>query len=232
MTVAETSLKLERLALKADADNFNRNDKLSDDGLVQVLVAGKKIKAFEVFTVSAKFFECLQEISISDEEKHKEMLSRIEELKIRNILLTKSVEEDEAEVKEKAIQVISRMTNLRYLKIINVMKKDKGGWYLPHTPACTTIASVFQAPDSAGSRSAKGRESKIRRISLGNWCSNDNLGVIAESLTDLEHIRIQGNAVDDSGFEIILQKMEMLSSINVALAKRINGHCFESMISR
>lgn len=37
LSVAETASDLQRLALKAKADNLQRNEKVSDEGLVRVL---------------------------------------------------------------------------------------------------------------------------------------------------------------------------------------------------
>lgn len=127
------------------------------------------------------------------------MLPRIERLKINNLVLTRSPDDEPADVGEKAIGVIGKMQNLTELKINNIVRKAKGEWFLPHTPAASTVACLFQGEGDA----LTGR-SKIRRISFGNWCGNETLRVLSDNLSSVEHIRIVGNAVDDSGFEFIL----------------------------
>ncbi|KAL4510657.1 hypothetical protein ABPG72_004811 [Tetrahymena utriculariae] len=229
---------LKRLALKSLLDNFNYNDKISDQNLAKIITDCKSMHIFEVFTVNPSFLERIEYYEKIKLEKHQEKeqknielntthlqkpldstFERIQCLKIRNIVMTRFAEDD-MQSREKHLQKLELFKNLNSLKVVNIVKKSKGEWFLPHTPSIDTIKSIFQSCQL------------LQHLCLGQWCTNQTLQIISESISNLKKIRIIGNQVDDTGLEYIFQKMEQLQIINISDAPHINGHCFESIISR
>ncbi|KAL4494744.1 hypothetical protein ABPG73_004184 [Tetrahymena malaccensis] len=229
---------LQRLALKSLLDNFNQNDKISDQNLAKIITDCKTLHTFEVFTVNPSFLERIEYYQNIKLEKYQEKVQknielntthlqkeidntfeRIQCLKIRNMVMTRFAEDD-MQLREKNFQKLELFKNLKSLKIVNIVKKSKGEWFLPYTPSINTVKSIFQSCQL------------IQHLSLGQWCTNETLQIISESISNLKKIRIIGNQVDDTGLEFIFQKMEQLEMINISDATRINGHCFESIISR
>ncbi|EAS07473.2 F-box protein (macronuclear) [Tetrahymena thermophila SB210] len=229
---------LQRLALKSLLDNFNYNDKISDQNLAKIITDLKSLNTFEVFTVNPSFLERIEYYQKIKLEKHQEkvqknielntthlqkpmddIFERITCLKIRNMVMTRFAEDD-MQSRELNLQKLGLFKNLRSLKIVNIVKKSKGEWFLPYTPSIDIIKSIFQSCQL------------IQHLSLGQWCTNETLQLISEQISNLKKIRIIGNQVDDTGLEFIFQKMEQLQIINISDATRINGHCFESIISR
>lgn len=67
---------------------------------------------------------------------------------------------------------------------------------------------------------------------MGHWANNEILKTISECEENIRKVTLSTENINDKGFEPILLKMEKLEKVNIINCKKIQGNCFEVMISK
>lgn len=73
------------------------------------------------------------------------------------------------------------------MKITNILKKLNEEEFVQYTPEIAGIQCIFEGLKN------------LVNISIGEWCTNDVLLVISNTLSSVRKIKVTGSSVDDEG---------------------------------
>lgn len=90
-------------------------------------------------------------------------------------------------------------------------------------------ASVKTMPALFGKITA--RFPKLTQLNLNNICDDKMLKLMAPNLKKLQHFKVASNKVSDEGLKELFSVNCDLVTIDVCGCQRLNGDCFEELIS-